>query len=204
MARPYCVGLTGGIGSGKSTVAQLFADLGADIVDTDVIARDLSRPGGRAMPDIVAAFGAGVVAPDGGLDRAAMRALAFEDAEARARLNAILHPLIHAEALAAVARARAPYVILVVPLLAESAGYADSVDRVLVVDCAEATQLARAMRRDGADAGRVEAIMAAQAARAERLAIADDVVHNDGAPDALPEQVASLHARYLANAAARR
>lgn len=204
MARPFCVGLTGGIGSGKSTVAGLFAELGADVVDTDVISRALTRSGGHAMPAIVAAFGARAVGPDGALDRMAMRALAFEDATVRRRLNAILHPLIHDEAMRAVAAARTPYVILVVPLLTESAGYRDCVDRVLVVDCAEATQLARATWRDADDVSRIKAIMAAQATRAERLVIADDVVHNDGAPDSLPDQVAGLHARYLDYAETRR
>lgn len=204
MSRPYCVGLTGGIGSGKSTVADLFAAHGATIVDTDRIAHDLTRPGGQAMPAIRAAFGDGVAARDGSLDRAAMRALAFSDGQARARLNAILHPMIHDQALRAVAVARSAYVILVVPLLTETAGYRQSVDRILVVDCAEATQRARAVRRDDDSPARIEAIMAAQATRAERLAIADDIVDNEGSAEALSSQVSGLHKRYLDLAAAGR
>lgn len=204
MSRPYCVGLTGGIGSGKSTVADLFAAHGATIVDTDRIAHDLTRPGGKAMPAIRAAFGDGVVAPDGSLDRAAMRALAFSEGQARARLNAILHPMIHDQALRAVAVARSAYVILVVPLLTETAGYRQSVDRILVVDCAEGTQRARTSRRDGESPARIEAIMAAQATRAERLAIADDIVDNEGSAETLSSQVSGLHKRYLDLAAAGR
>ncbi|MDD3529320.1 MAG: dephospho-CoA kinase [Gallionellaceae bacterium] len=197
MTRPYCVGLTGGIGSGKSRVASLFAEFGAGVVDTDLIARELTAPGGAAMAAIRAGFGAGVVACDGGLDRAAMRRLVFADAGARRRLEAILHPLIRARAAAAVAAATAPYVLLVVPLLIETGAYGGLLDRVLVVDCSPARQIERVMRRDGVTAATAQAMLAAQAGRAERLAAADDVIDNEGEPEHLAAAVAALHRAYL-------
>lgn len=194
---PFCVGLTGGIGSGKSTAADLFAALGAEIVDTDEIARELTRAGGAAMPAIREAFGPRFVAPDGALDRAAMRAIVFRDPEARAKLEAILHPLIRERARARVAAARAPYVVLVVPLLFETGAYCDLVERVAVVDCSEAEQVRRASARGALPAETVRAIMAAQLPRAERLRRADDVLDNGGDLDALRRQVERLHERYL-------
>jgi len=198
--RPYVVGLTGGIGSGKSTVADLFVAHGAALVDTDAIAHELTGPGGGAMAAIRAAFGDGVVDARGALDRVAMRRLVFTDVAARQRLEAILHPLIREESARRCAAAEAPYVILAVPLLVESGTYRERVDRVLVVDCAEAAQIARVMARSGLEEAQARAILAAQASRAERLAVADDVVDNGGAPTALPPQVARLHQEYLGRA----
>jgi dephospho-CoA kinase len=199
--RPFVVGLTGGIGSGKSAAADLFRDFGAAIVDTDLIAHQLTAPHGAAMPAIEAAFGAGVVAENGALNRPAMRALAFEDPAARKRLEAILHPMIRDESERQCRAATAPYVILAVPLLIESGTYRERVARLCVVDCPEDVQVARVMSRSGLDAHQVRAIMAAQATRAARLAAADDVVDNAGSLDALRAQVARLHEDYLARAA---
>lgn len=194
------IGLTGGIGSGKSAAADAFGALGAAIVDTDAIAHALTAPGGAAMPALAAAFGPAVVRADGGLDRAAMRARAFADATARARLEGILHPLIRAESAAQVAAARSrpdvPYVVLVVPLLVERGNWRDRVDVVAVVDCAPQTQVARVMARSGLAADEVARIMAAQATRAARQAAADVVIDNDGTREALVAQAASLDARW--------
>ena len=196
MHRVPVIGLTGGIGSGKSYAAELFRARGAAIVDTDVIARDLTAPGGAAIAAIRAAFGDGVIDAQGALDRAAMRELAFADPAQRKRLEAILHPLIRAESAAQVAAADAPYTLLAVPLLVESGTYRDRVDRVLVVDCSEQTQVDRVVARSGLTPQAVRAIMAAQATRAVRLAAADDVIDNDGDVDALRRQVAALDAAY--------
>lgn len=197
MTRPFVVGLTGGIGSGKSFVAELFRDHGAAIVDTDIIARELSGPGGAAMPAIRAAFGSGVIDVRGALDRAAMRELAFAEPAERKRLEAILHPLIRAESVAQVAAAAdAPYVVMVVPLLIESGTYRERVDRVLVVDCSEQTQVDRVIARNGLAPAAVLAIIAAQATRMERLAAADDVIDNGGDLDSLRRQVAALDVEY--------
>jgi dephospho-CoA kinase len=192
------IGLTGGIGSGKSTVADLFAQAGASIIDTDLIAHAQTAPGGPAMPAIAAEFGNEFVRPDGALDRARMRALVFADPPARARLEAILHPRIRATVDAEAALAAGPYVIHVVPLLVESGGWRERVHRVLVVDCPEAVQIARVMARNAMDESQVKAIMAAQASRKERLAAADDVVDNADGLEALEPQVGRLHASYLA------
>lgn len=194
----FIVGLTGGIGSGKSTVAELFAQRGAALVDTDVIAHALTGAQGGAMRELAAAFGDGVLRADGGLDRAAMRRLAFADPVVRVRLEAILHPLIRAHSeVACAAAVAAPYVLLIVPLLVESADYRRRADRVLVVDCDEAVQIARVMARSGLAAEEVEAIMATQASRAQRQAAADDLVFNDGEMAALAAQVDGLHEKYL-------
>ncbi|HXF66898.1 MAG TPA: dephospho-CoA kinase [Burkholderiales bacterium] len=194
---PYCVGLTGGIGSGKTTAADMFAALGAAVVDTDAIARELTAPGGAAMAAIRAAFGAQFAAADGGLDRAKMRRLVFGDAAARSKLEAILHPRIREKARAAIAASRAPYVIVVVPLLLETGAYRDLVRRVLVVDCSEERQIERAVRRGGLTEEEARAIIAAQLPRAARLARADDVLDNEGEIEALRRQVARLHEQYL-------
>jgi len=192
------VGLTGGIGSGKTTVADLFAERGAALVDTDAIAHELTGPQGAAMATIAAAFGAAVLRPDGGLDRAAMRAVVFSDRAARTRLEAILHPLIRQQSEARCeAATNAPYVLLVVPLLVETGSYRERADRVLVVDCDESVQISRVMARSGLAAEDVKAIMATQASRAERRAVADDMVLNEGGLEALMPQVESLHQRYL-------
>lgn len=194
----FSVGLTGGIGCGKSTVADLFAELGASIVDTDVIAHSLTAPHGPAMPAILAEFGPDFATPDGALDRARMRTLVFSDATARTRLEAILHPRIRDATAAAAAIATGPYVIYVVPLLIESGAWRERVSRVLAIDCSEDTQVARVMRRSGLTADAVRAIMAAQVTRQQRLAAADDVIGNDDGVEALRPQVECLHKRYLA------
>ena len=194
----YCVGLTGGIGSGKSTAADMLAALGAALVDTDAISRELTAARGAAMPAIRAQFGAEYVAADGSLDRDRMRRLVFGNAAAREALEAILHPLIRAEARARVAAARAPYVILVVPLLFETGAYADLVQRAVVVDCSEERQVERATRRSSISAEEVRAIIASQLPRRARRARADDVLDNEDGLEALRAQIAALHAKYLA------
>jgi dephospho-CoA kinase len=194
----FVVGLTGGIGSGKSAAAERFAALGAAIVDTDVIAHELTAAGGAGIAPIRAAFGAEVLTPEGALDRVAMRRIAFADPAARTRLEAILHPLIRAESetRCRLASADFPYVVLVVPLLVESGNYRARVDRVCVVDCPEAIQLERVMARSGLSRTDAQAIMAAQASRAVRLAAADDVIDNTLELVELDAQVAALHEKY--------
>ncbi|MGF6182519.1 dephospho-CoA kinase [Massilia sp. UYP32] len=194
----FSVGLTGGIGCGKSTVAELFAGLGATIIDTDAIAHSLTAAHGAAMPAILAEFGPDFATPDGALDRARMRSLVFTDAGARGRLEAILHPRIRDATAAAAAIATGPYVIFAVPLLIESGTWRDRVSRVLAVDCSEDTQVARVMQRSGLSDDQVRAIMATQVTRAQRLAAADDVIDNDDGLEALLPQVIRLHERYLA------
>lgn len=194
----YVIGLTGGIGSGKSAAASRFAELGAAIVDTDAIAHELTAPGGSAVPAVRSQFGGEYITADGGLDRAGMRRLVFQDPEARKKLEAILHPLIRAESRARIAVADRPYVVVVVPLLLETGAYRDFIDRVLVVDCTEKCQLQRAAQRSGLSEDEVRAIMAAQLPRAERVARADDVLSNDGSMEDLRQKVNELHSRYLA------
>ncbi|MDR5780370.1 dephospho-CoA kinase [Caballeronia sp. LZ065] len=196
----FSIGLTGGIGSGKSTVADLFAARGLPLIDTDLIAHRITAPGGVAMPLIAAEFGQDFVAADGALDRAKMRTLVFSDDTAKARLEAIVHPLIRAETERQRHTATGPYHIVVVPLLVESGSWSERVSRVLVVDCPVETQIARVMRRNGFAREQVLAIMAKQASRETRLAAADDIVLNDDAAtlDQLADQVNTLHARYLA------
>jgi len=194
----FSVGLTGGIGCGKSTVAELFADLGASIVDTDAIAHALTAPHGAAMPALVAEFGPDFATADGALDRTRMRTLVFSDAGARGRLEAILHPRIRDATAAAAAVASGPYVIYAVPLLIESGSWRERVTRVLAVDCREDTQVARVMERSNLTADQVRAIMATQVTRDQRLAAADDVIDNDDGLEALLPQVKRLHAQYLA------
>jgi dephospho-CoA kinase len=197
MSRPrFTVGLTGGIGCGKSTVTDMFAELGASIVDTDLIAHSLTAPRGPAMPAILAEFGPDFAARDGSLDRARMRQLVFSDPLAKARLEAILHPRIRASAEQAALQATGPYVIMVVPLLIESGTWRARVDRVLAVDCSEETQVRRVMARSGLADAQVRAIMANQVTRAQRLAAADDVIVNEDGIEALPPQVSRLHAQY--------
>lgn len=198
----FCVGLTGGIGSGKSSAADCFALLGAAVVDTDAISHELTRPGGAAIGKLRAEFGDECLSADGALDRAAMRRRVFGDPDARRRLEAVLHPLIRETALTRVAAAQAPYVVVVVPLLLETGAYRAIIQRVLVVDCDEATQVRRTMARSGLSEQDVRAIMATQLPRAVRLARADDVIRNDGDLEALRRQAAALHAQYLALASA--
>ncbi|MYM35521.1 dephospho-CoA kinase [Duganella sp. FT50W] len=194
---PFAIGLTGGIGSGKSTVADMFAARGATIVDTDVIAHAMTAPHGPAMADIVRAFGPGFADASGAMDRARMRALVFADAGAKARLEAILHPRIRDAALAAGAAASGSYVIYAVPLLIESGTWRARVTRVLAVDCAEEVQIARVMARNNLPEAQVRAIMATQVSRAQRLAAADDVIVNNAGIAELTAQVERLHADYL-------
>ena len=198
----FTVGLTGGVGSGKSTVADCFAAHGVPVIDTDVIARELTAPGGAALDAIRAAFGETVMQTDGTLDRAALRRLVFTDADARRQLEGILHPRIRQVVEQTLAALAAPYVLIVIPLLVETGGYRDLLNRVLVVDCPEDLQIARVMARSGLSRDEAMTILAAQASRAERLAVADDVLVNTASSEALRACVAALHQRYqtLANA----
>ena len=195
----FIVGLTGGIGSGKSTVADSFAHLGVPVIDTDVIARELTVPGGAALALIHDAFGDAVMRADGTLDRAALRRLVFADSSARLQLEAILHPRIRQVVEGTIATLHhAPYVLIVIPLLVETGGYRDLLNRVLVVDCPEAMQIERVMARSGLTHDEVAAVIAAQAGRAERLAAGDDVIANAGSPEALAIAVEALDGRYRA------
>jgi dephospho-CoA kinase len=194
---PFTVGLTGGIGSGKSAAAQVFEELGARVIDTDAIAHALTAPGGAAIAPIRAAFGADYLTPDAALNRTRMRELVFSDAAKKRLLESILHPMIRARTSELARSARSPYVILVVPLLIESRAYRTRCQRILVVDCPEELQLARVMARSGLDAAQVRAIMATQLGRAARLEAADDVIDNSRDPAHLRRQVEALHARYL-------
>jgi dephospho-CoA kinase len=202
MHRPYRVGLTGGVGSGKSTVAAMFVELGASLIDTDAIAHALTAADGAAMPTIVACFGDSIRRTDGGLDRVAMRDRVFGDPDARRQLEVILHPLIRAEVarqLAAIQPSITPYAVVVVPLLVESlAEYRGLLDRIAVVDCEEAQQLERTARRPGISPERARAILAAQSSRAARLAIADDRIDNRTGLEPLRQRVHRLHQDYLA------
>ncbi|SKC58577.1 dephospho-CoA kinase [Paraburkholderia hospita] len=199
----FAVGLTGGIGSGKSTVADLFAKRGVTLVDTDVIAHRITAPRGLAMPSIATEFGPSFVTSDGSLDRARMRALVFSDENARKRLEAITHPLIRAETERQRQQAPGPYVIVVVPLLVESGSWKTRVNRVLAVDCSVETQIARVMRRNAFTREQVLAIIARQATREARLAAADDVVVNDNRSlEELDVDVDQLHRTYVSLAGA--
>ena len=191
------IGLTGGIGSGKSSVAAILQELGAAVIDTDEIAHRLTAPGQPGAAAIGEQFGAGYLRPDGALDRDRMRALVFADPVAKKRLEAILHPMIRATVAAAVATARGPYVVIVVPLLIETGAYRDIAQRVLVVDASEEQQTARVMQRNGLDPESVRAIMAAQASRAERLRHADDIVENSADLATLRADTMALHRKYL-------
>ncbi len=196
---PWVVGLTGGIGSGKSLVADLFHALGVAVVDTDLIAHELTAPGGPAIALIREAFGDTVVAAEGGLDRAAMRALVFADPSQRQRLEAILHPMIRArsaELLAAV-DAQVPYALLAVPLLFETSAYRQRVQSTLLIDCPTELQIERVQQRSALARGEVERIVAAQLPRAVRLQLADEVVENNGEIEALRTRIAALHNIFL-------
>lgn len=200
LPRVRTIGLTGGIGSGKSTVAQRLVACGAHLVDTDAIARALTQPGGQAMPALAAAFGPEALTADGALNREHMRRLAFADPTAKARLEAILHPLIGDEARRQAAQAVGRPVVFDVPLLAESAHWRARVDHVLVVDCREATQIARVALRPGWDAEGAARVVAQQATRAARRAIADAVIFNDGIDlDTLDAEVRALWQHWIAS-----
>lgn len=194
----YVVAITGGIGSGKTTVANQFAELGIEVVDADVIAREVVEPGTPALAAIAAHFGSEVITPDGQLDRRRLRERVFTDPQAKGWLNALLHPLIRTEMQRQCAAARSPYCLLVVPLLVENRLTALA-NRVLVIDVDEATQIERTCRRDGVSREQAQAILATQASRAERLAAADDVLDNqNGTPEAIKSRILALHETYLA------
>ena len=197
----FRVALTGGIASGKTTVANLFAELGVPLIDTDAIARQVVEPGQPALAAVVAAFGTGMLDADGRLDRRRMRERIFSDPAAKRRLEAILHPAIRVEMERQSRVAGGPYQVLVIPLLAEG-GRRDHVDRVLLVDVPEELQIQRLMMRDGVTHEQAQASLHAQGTRAERLAIADDVLRNTGRVDHLHDEVAKLHSKYLELAAA--
>lgn len=192
------IGLTGGIGSGKTTVAKFFAALGADVVDTDVIAHELTQPQGAAISTIREIFTEKFITAEGALNRKEMRALVFSDESSRRKLEAILHPLIRIEVARRVAFFTAPYGIIVVPLLLETGGYRGMIERILVVDCNEQDQITRAMARTGLDEQTARAIAATQLPRQERLRRADDVIANDVDMSHLRQQVNALHKKYLA------
>lgn len=196
------VGLTGGIASGKSLVGAMFVKLGAALVDTDVVAREVVAPGEPGLAAVAAAFGPSVLLASGEINRPALRALVFEDETKRLALEALLHPLIRARTRAHVATLTTPYALVAVPLLVETS-FKDLVDRILVVDCPEATQLERLMRRDAIPRPEALAMLRAQTDRATRLKAAHDVIDNSGSTDATQRQVAQLHGRYLELAAQR-
>jgi dephospho-CoA kinase len=192
------VAVTGGIGSGKSTAARLFQERGANLVDTDAIAHELTQPGQRVLDQIAAQLGLEQLAADGSLDRGKLRSRVFSDPDARKTLEGILHPPIRREVEARARQSCAPYVLVLVPLLVETGGYRDLARRVLVIDCDEQLQVQRAARRDGLTEDQVREIMHAQATRSQRLAWADDLVQNDGTLEELARQVEGLDARYRA------
>jgi len=201
--RPFVVVLTGGIASGKSAVSERFESLGVPIVDTDQIARELVRPGQPALAAIVTAFGRGILDEKGRLDRRRLREIIFTDPDSRHRLEEILHPAIGAEAERRILSLDADYCMLVVPLLAESGRYKWA-DRVLVVDVDEATQIARLQERDQVSRAQAEAALKAQSGRHRRLALADDIIDNEGCLERLDRAVAELHKKYNALAEAKR
>jgi dephospho-CoA kinase len=199
MTRRLRIGLTGGIASGKSTVTQRFAELGVPVIDADVASRKVVEPGTPGLAQVVERFGADVLA-DGQLDRRALRNLIFKDSSLRQALDAILHPLIRAEMEREVAQARAPYVVMAIPLLVEGGSASKRVDRVLVVDADETLQIQRLQARDGISEEQARAILASQASRAARLAAADDVLLNTGTVAELRQAVDRLHEQYLQHA----
>jgi dephospho-CoA kinase len=194
--RPFRVGLTGGIASGKSTASKFFSALGVPIIDTDQVARDVVEPGQPPLEQLVARFGTSILTPDGHLDRPALRNIVFSDPKARADLEALTHPAIGAAVEARSAIAGGPYQILVLPLLVEKS-LGSQLDRVLVIDCDEELQLKRLHERDGSTPEQARAILNAQASRGARMKAAHDVIKNDGDISAVRDQVAELHARYL-------
>ncbi len=198
---PYTVALTGGIGSGKSTIANAFAALGVPVIDADIIAREVVEPGSPALKRIAERHGSSILTEQGTLNRARLREIIFQSPEEKTWLNNLLHPLINARTQQLKALTAAPYLLWVVPLLVENS-LQHQANRVLVVDVDEETQLARTIQRDGIDRLQAQNILSAQATRDARLAVADDVVHNSGTPDEALPQVAALHQRYLALAAA--
>lgn len=200
MSRPLVVGVTGGIGSGKSTVCAMFAEFGIPVIDTDQVAREVVVPGSEGLAAVVAVFGAGILTAEGELDRAALRRIVFQNPALRVQLEQTLHPRIRARVAAHIAAVSTPYCLVGIPLLSDrnSQGY---LDRVLVVDCPEEVQEARVMQRDGLSREEVLAIMKTQVSRAQRLALADEVIVNAGELEAIRAEVAALHKRYLELAA---
>jgi len=196
-ARHFVVALTGGVASGKSAVAMRFEALGIHVYDADIAAREVVAPREPALAEIEFVFGAGVLQADGSLDRRAMRERVFADSDAREKLEAIVHPRVRAWLRRRVGMDREPYCMLAIPLLVENRAAYEWVDRVLVVDAPEALQIERLMRRDGVTRDAAQRVLDAQSTRAQRLAIADDVIVNEGEESALDAQVAALHARYL-------
>ncbi|HEX4916440.1 MAG TPA: dephospho-CoA kinase [Limnobacter sp.] len=199
-SRPFVVGLTGGIGSGKTAVSNRLAELGATVIDTDQIAHELTGPAGAAMADIQALFGRQVVAPDGSLDRKRMRDLVFEDQAQRSKLESILHPKIRSTVHERLATGAPSYFVLVVPLLVEKSGWLDMLDEVVVVDCEPHIQLQRVMVRNGWPAEQVHAVMQAQASRDQRLAHATQVLENNGSLSDLIPKIDFLHKKLIKNA----
>jgi dephospho-CoA kinase len=195
-SRPFRVGLTGGIASGKSTASKFFGALGVPIIDTDRLARDVVEPGQPPLERLVERFGTSILTPDGHLDRPALRTIVFSDPKARADLEALIHPAIGAAVESESAAAGGVYQILVLPLLVEK-GLGSQLDRVLVVDCNEDLQIRRVQARDGSTLEQARAILNAQASRAARLKAAHDVIKNDGDMGAVRDQVAALHSQYL-------
>ena len=207
MSSAFSVGLTGGVGSGKSTIASMLSDFGAALVDADVIAHQLTNTGGAAIEPLRDSFGAEAIAIDGSLDRAYMRARVFSDAALRTKLEALLHPMIRTamrEASNRLVSDGVAYVVQVVPLLVEGRRWRDYADRILLIDCSAATQLARISARVGIDQVTATKIIAAQATRVERLAVADDVLVNEAALDQIASRVERLHRTYLRFAAIKR
>jgi dephospho-CoA kinase len=202
----FKIGLTGGIGSGKTLVSDRLAAAGAGVIDSDVMAHRVTAAGGSAIAPIAAAFGAGFISSDGTLDRAKMRERVFGNAAERAKLEAITHPLIRAETTREAERltqAHVAYLVFAIPLLAESGGNRGRFNRILVVDCTEETQIARVTHRSQLDAAQIRAIIASQASRAQRLAIADDILVNEAkSMEALYREIDALHQRYLSDAQA--
>jgi dephospho-CoA kinase len=192
------VGLTGGLGSGKSTVAKAFSGLGVPVIDTDEISHALTARGGSALAHIRRSFGPGVFKAEGALDRAALRTLILVDAKAKQKLETILHPMIREVVKRRLGDTHAVYVLVVIPLLIETGAYASLLDRVLVVDCREETQVKRALARGGWDEAEIRSMMARQVDRKTRLARADDVIDNEGDESVVASLVASLHQTYLA------
>ncbi|MFA6920280.1 MAG: dephospho-CoA kinase [Gallionella sp.] len=193
-----CIGLTGGIGCGKSSVARLFAALGASIIDTDAISHQLTQEGGAAITAISSVFGPDYITDKGALDRTRMRQLVFSDATARLKLENILHPLILEQSIAQIQTASCPpYTILMAPLLLECPAFLNLVQRVLVIDCTEQNQISRVRQRSGLDEIQIREIIAGQISSVERVTMADDIIRNDATPDDLVDQVFALHQRYL-------
>ena len=197
MNRPRVVGLTGGIASGKSTVAERFAELGVPVIDADVASRTVVQRGKPALARIAARFGAGVLDASGELDRTALRAKIFKDPAERRALEHILHPLIRDQMNAEASATKAPYLVMAIPLLVEGGSAHERVDRVLVVDVPQQLQIERVLARDGVSLDQAQAVLAAQARREDRLAVADDVITNTGSVTDLRQSVDRLHAQYL-------